>query len=328
MGESRVSLAISAGAVALPEAGGIAVFRALAGHDLGALPKDRVEIIQGFFPEYRAFQAQGFAVAVEAARDYAAALVFLPRAKAEARALIAQAASVVGDGAVIVDGQKTDGIESVLRDCRRMGAQVGPVFAKAHGKIFSLRGGDFSGWAAGGDHVIEDGFRTRAGVFSADAVDRGSALLAAAFAGKLKGRVCDLGAGWGYLARQVLQQSAVSECHLVEAEHAALECARLNVTDERAQFHWDDGLTFKTDRRFDHIITNPPFHTSRAADVDLGRGFISAAARQCARHGTVWLVANRHLPYEQDLSAAFKQVDEIAGDASFKVFRAAKPRPA
>jgi 16S rRNA (guanine1207-N2)-methyltransferase len=328
MGDSRVSLALAAGAIALPETGRIAVFRARVGHDLGALPKDRVEIIQGFYPEFRAFQAQGFAVAVQAAGDYAAALVYLPRAKAEAHALIAQAAALVAGGPVIVDGQKTDGIQSVLRDCRRTGAEVGEVFAKAHGKIFSLRGGDFSGWAAGGDNVIKGGFHTRAGVFSADGVDRGSALLAAAIAGKLKGRVCDLGAGWGYLARAVLQQTAVSECHLVEAEHAALECARLNITDDRARFHWDDALAFRTDRRFDHIVTNPPFHTGRAADVDLGRGFISASARLCARHGTVWLVANRHLPYEQDLSAAFKQVDEIAGDASFKVFRAAKPRPA
>jgi 16S rRNA (guanine1207-N2)-methyltransferase len=228
---------------------------------------------------------------------------------------------------VIIDGQKTDGVESILKDCRARGGDVSSVFAKAHGKVFTLSGGDFSDWAASGPTEIEGGFITDAGVFSADAVDRGSAALVAALPADLKGHVGDLGAGWGYLSHHVLKSDAVTGCHLIEAEHAALECARQNITDPRAQFHWADGRNFTADRGFDHIVTNPPFHTGRAADADLGRAFITAASRLLARRGAVWLVANRHLPYEQHLSETFKEVDEVAGDKSFKVFRAAIARP-
>ena len=56
---------------------------------------------------------------------------------------------------------------------------------------------------------IEGGFTTVPGVFSADAPDRGSVLLAAALPAKLPARVADLGAGWGYLSRAILARDGV-----------------------------------------------------------------------------------------------------------------------
>ena len=42
--------------------------------------------------------------------------------------------------------------------------------------------------------------------------------------------------------------------------------------------------------------------------------------------GRLWLVANRHLPYETEARAHFTEVREAAGDNRFKVLLAAKPR--
>ncbi|MDH3263441.1 MAG: MFS transporter, partial [Paracoccaceae bacterium] len=95
MQASRLTLALDAGALALPPEGWIAVFGPRAGYDLSALPKERVDVIQGFRPDHDAFAAQGYATAVAPSGRYAAALVVVPRAKAEARALIAGAAAVV-----------------------------------------------------------------------------------------------------------------------------------------------------------------------------------------------------------------------------------------
>jgi 16S rRNA (guanine1207-N2)-methyltransferase len=41
--------------------------------------------------------------------------------------------------------------------------------------------------------------------------------------------------------------------------------------------------------------------------------------------GTLWLVANRHLPYERTLATTFTEVAEHAGDGSFKILRAIRP---
>ena len=41
--------------------------------------------------------------------------------------------------------------------------------------------------------------------------------------------------------------------------------------------------------------------------------------------GTLWLVANRHLPYAAVLAETFIDVEDIGTDASFRLVRAARP---
>jgi 16S rRNA (guanine1207-N2)-methyltransferase len=149
MRSARLTLALDTGAIVLPETGRILVFRPHAGDDLSVLPKGRVSLIQGFRPDYDAFAAAGYDVAVSASGEAAAALVCLPRSKAEGRALVAEAsARVVPGGPVIVDGQKTDGIDAMLRDLRARVDTSIPV-AKAHGRVFSFAAGaPLKDWAS------------------------------------------------------------------------------------------------------------------------------------------------------------------------------------
>lgn len=325
MTHPRLSLALQAPDALTPQ-GRIAVFRPLGGTDLSDLPQDRLHLIQGFRPDFDALAARGFDVAAEAQGAYAAAVVFLPRAKAEARAILAEACQRVGPGGPIwVDGAKHDGVDSVLKDLRQR-LPVSPPIAKAHGKIFCFAADPAAlvDWQ-GREFAPAPGFVTVAGVFSADAVDRGSALLAAALPDHLPARVADLGAGWGWLAAQILTRKGVEELHLVEADHAALACARRNVTDPRARFHWADATRFDPEARLGAVVMNPPFHTTRAADPGLGAAFIRAAGAMLSLSGTLYMVANRHLPYEEALRAAFHEIEEIGGDGAFKVIRAAKP---
>ena len=112
---------------------------------------------------------------------------------------------------------------------------------------------------------------------------------------------------------------------LVEAEAEALDCARRNVTDPRTQFHWADALAWKPETPADAVVCNPPFHSGRAADPALGAAFIRAAAAMMTTSGTLWLVANRHLPYAQVLTDSFREVEEIGGDSAFRLTRAARP---
>ena len=324
MRSARLEIALEAGLWPLPAAGRIAVIRPRLGDDLTALPKDRVDVVTGFKPDADGFAGRGYPVVTRVAGPYAAALVCLPRARAQAEALIAEAAaSVVPGGPVAVDGQKTDGVDSLLKALRGRVA-LSEALSKAHGKIAVFPAGPgLEDWAA--RPVEVEGFRTVAGVFSADGVDRGSALLAAALPAQMKGKVADLGAGWGYLARAVLERPGVRECHLVEAEAEALDCARVNVTDERAQFHWADATSVRLPKLMEHVVMNPPFHAGREADPGLGVAFIGAAARALAPDGVLWLVANRHLPYDRVLKGLFREVQDIGGDAAFRVTRAAYP---
>lgn len=322
--DARLDLALQGG-LDLPEEGLIAVFRPVADAQLSGLDRARCHIVQDFKPSYDAWKERGYEAVRTIKNRYAAAIVCLPRAKAEARALIAEACAI-SDGPVVIDGQKTDGIDSIFREMKQRVTVNGPI-SKAHGKLFWIDATAtdfFTDWAEGPAQT-PGGFWTAPGVFSADGVDLASALLVEALPEKLGAEVADLGAGWGYLSAHVLTRDSVETMHLVEAGHSALECARHNVTDDRAKFHWADATTWDPAHRMDSIVMNPPFHQGRAAEPQIGQAFVAAAARLLQPNGGLWMVANRHLPYEAELKKNFAHVDEIGGDARFKLFHATKP---
>jgi len=247
-------------------------------------------------------------------------VVTLPRAREAGRDMIAQAMAL--GVPVLVDGQKTDGADAMLKECRKRGT-VGAVIAKAHGKLFVIEGGDFDDWRAA--PRTADGFLTPPGGFSTDGIDPGSRLLIDALP-PLKGHVVDLGAGWGALSKAILQSGDVTDCDLVEAHRPSLDCARRNLDDPRARFHWADATAWTPGSKVDHVVTNPPFHRGRAGDPHLGRAFLATAAACLAPRGVLWLVANRHLPYESTLDSLFSEVTELPGSSAFKLFRAARVR--
>lgn len=326
MRASRLSIAVEAGLVALPQQGDILVLNPTPRDDLSVLPRARVLAVQPFRPDHDALLAQGFRVVPSCPdQPFAAAVVCLPRAREAALALVAKAAAAVTPGGpVVVDGQKTDGVEAVLRELRAHVALSEPLI-KAHGRLaWFAAGPDLSPWTAL-PRMVEGGFRTMPGVFSADGPDDGSALLARALPARMPGRGVDLGAGWGFLAQAVLSREDVTALDLVEADAVALDCARANVTDPRATFHWADATTFRPARPAGFVVCNPPFHVGRSADPTLGEAFLQAAHRMLAPEGALWLVANRPLPYDRTLNRLFREVEEIGGTPAFRLTCAAKP---
>lgn len=294
--------------------GRLHVLRPPAGYDLAGLRDVSVEAT--FYPDHQYWLASGKA---GDAAGRAATLVVLPRSKALARTMVADA--IAAGGLVIVDGQKTDGVESIYKDLRKV-CDISGVVTKGHGRLFWFNAGAVPAW----DSSIKspEGFTTAPGVFSEGKIDAGSALLAPHIAA-LKGEVADLGAGWGYLSRAVLRSEDVTRLDMIEAEKSALDCAVINVPDARAAAHWTDAVAFEGGP-YDAVVSNPPFHTSRAGDPDLGRGFIATAARILKPRGQFYMVANRHLPYEAALTAGFGHVEELDGSGGFKLFRATRPK--
>lgn len=293
--------------------GTLHVVRPPAGYDLAGLTDVTVEAT--YVRDHAYWDGMGV-IGDGAAR--AATLVVLPRSKTLARQLIVTA--IASGGLVIVDGQKTDGVEGIYKDIRKA-TTVSGVITKGHGRLFWF----FADKAPAWDTSVKspDGFKTVAGVFSESKIDAGSALLATHLE-DLSGDVADLGAGWGYLSAQIVEHDAVTALDMIEAEQTALDCAKINVDDARATAIWADALSYQGS--YDVVVSNPPFHISRAGDPDLGRGFIATAARILKPRGAFYMVANRHLPYEADLDAKFARVEELAGSGAFKVFRATRPK--
>ena len=279
-----------------------------------------VQIVHPFHPINRVWSNRNLKTTVMLpAAHYDLAVVCCTRSKKQTADLIAQAAYC--SDIVVVDGQKTDGIESHYKALRKQ-LDVNGTITKAHGRLFWFAGTDL-------DHMrsklqVVDGFTTQAGVFSVGSIDSGSELLIQSLPKDMVGNIADLGAGWGYLSSKILGFEAVTNIDLVEANHIALECAKLNVADPRANFHWADATQWAG--CYDAVVMNPPFHTGRAGDIDLGRSFMAAASRILSSKGSLYMVANRHLPYETFLNECFGKVVEQPGDSRFKLFHATRPK--
>jgi 16S rRNA (guanine1207-N2)-methyltransferase len=330
----RLALAFETGALALPETGTLVVLRAEPSRFLTLVPPGRLRCVQTFRPTFDALEAAGIPVATDAEGPAAMAVVVLTRSRAESLGNVARALALLEPGGtLVVSGGKSEGVDAIARQLAAVLPLAG-TYVKAHGRVFWLARppalpGEAAAWAeAAAPRPNAGGFVTAPGMFSPDHADPGSRRLAEILPGRLAGRVADLGAGWGWLAAAALAACPkIAELDLYEAEALALDAARLNVTDPRARFHWSDVARLGAGPvRYNAAIANPPLHHGRAADPALGAAFIATAARILKPDGRLLLVANRQLPYEAPLAAAFRHVERLAEDRVYKVFLAERPQ--
>jgi 16S rRNA (guanine1207-N2)-methyltransferase len=326
MTSARLDHALETGALTLSEGARIVLLEPAVDADLSSLAAYDISVQQNFKPAFDQFEAMGYAVTTVAHGPADIVHVTLPRSRELARGLLSQAEAIAGQGLVIVDGAKTDGIDAMLKFAKSKVTIEGQM-SKAHGKIFWFTARSaFQECALPDPAPIASGWTTQPGVFSADGPDDGSRALVEALPKALKGHGADLGGGWGYLTRHLLDLPGVIHVDLVEADRRALTCAEKNVHDDRVSFHWADATTWGKAGALDWVVMNPPFHTSRTPDTQLGQAFIRSAARLLRPKGSLILVANRHLPYETTLSECFQQVAELDGNNRFKILQADHPR--
>lgn len=296
--------------------------------------------VQSFRPAFDALREGGFDVRAEAepSRTWPLVLLLPPRQREEARALLATALGVLAPGGRLVLAARNDeGARTHEADLSRLAGAVS-VLSKHKCRVAWTAPLDgpldpalAAGWRAlDAPRAIADGrFVSRPGVFAWDRLDAGSALLAAHLPADLAGEAADLGAGYGHLAAALLERCPrIARLDLYEAEARALELARTNLAAQAQRvplgFHWHD-VGVGLPRGYDAIVSNPPFHAhDRDARPDLGRRFIAAAAQALRPRGRLWLVANRHLPYEAALAEGFAQVRTVAQRDGYKVIEAVR----
>jgi 16S rRNA (guanine1207-N2)-methyltransferase len=232
------------------------------------------------------------------------------------------------EGRLTVFAPKDRGGQRLRKELEAFGCIVGES-AKRHNRIcVALKPVEVKGVAeailAGAQQQGADGLWTQPGVFSWDRLDPGTALLLKTLP-PLAGDVADFGCGIGWLSRAVLQSPTVARLTLIDLDRRAIDAARRNVEDPRAGFIWKDLRDAVADLgTVDVVVTNPPFHETGGEDRSLGQAFIRLAASALKKGGKLWLVANRHLPYEAILAEHFAQV-RLAGETNgYKVFEARK----
>ena len=133
MSVSRLQHACDSGLVEWPN-GPVVAWRPEPG--LRGLPVANLTVVHGNKAQFDAWRAQGVSVETGWTGTAAASFVQIPRSKVYARKLVAEAAAAVSPGGrVVVDGQKTDGIESVVKDADMIKRKAEIVLDKTRGFV-------------------------------------------------------------------------------------------------------------------------------------------------------------------------------------------------
>ena len=294
---------------------------------------------QSFKPRAAPLEAAGFTLVERIEGKFDVVLVLPERQRDQTFGDFAHAFDLLNEGGTVVVCLHNDW--GAKRFEKTLGEVAGEVatFSKHHCRVFwakktsALKESTLVEWRTfqGLRRVLDGQFWSQPGFFSWNEVDMGSALLVKHLPQGLRGRGADLGAGWGYLAYEVMKNCPnVEGMDLYEADREALEAARRNVgqlnTAYRPRGFWCDVPSELMEGQHDFVIMNPPFHDGRAADAMLGAKFLATAARALKPNGELWLVANRHLPYEHVLEEAFLEKHLVVQEGSFKILWAKGPK--
>lgn len=291
-----------------------------------------------FKPSADMLEAAGFKNETKLEGKFPLVLLLPERQKLQTLADFAEAFDILEEGGVLLVGLHNDwGAKRFEKHLDEVsGGKLGTL-SKFHCRAFWTRKTDklnatlLQEWRTQGEcqKVVDGRFWSRPGLFSWDKIDGGSRYLTEHLPAGVKGRVADLGAGWGFLSDFVLRNyPEVHALDVFEADRVALEACQKNLeaieTKARTSFNWADVAAGVGEKKFDFIVCNPPFHEDRSPDPELGILFVGAAARALKTDGELWLVANRHLPYEKVMSEIFPESSIIIQDGSYKVLRGVK----
>lgn len=256
-------------------------------------------------------------------------VVLAPPGTVERRYTIALALRALAPGgSLTVLAPKDKGGSRIAKELKSFGCAASET-SRRHHRICacerpSLLAGIDEALAEGGPRLDDTlNLWTWPGVFSWNRLDPGSVLLEQHLP-VLSGRGADFGCGIGILARTILSSPKVEHLAMLDIDRRAIEMAARNIDDPRAELRWADVRAGTGLKGLNFVVMNPPFHDGGAEDQSLGQSFIRQAAEALRPGGLLWLVANRHLPYEGVLKPLFRRVTPKIEAAGYKIYEALK----
>lgn len=168
--------------------------------------------------------------------------------------------------------------------------------------------------------------RTDAGVFSRDALDRGTELLIEALDIRAHETVLDLGCGYGPIGIVAARLAQNGQVMLTDVNRRAVRLARANLVANgitNAEVLCGDLYEPVQGQVFDHILSNPPIRAGRGL---LDR-IVAEAPHHLAADGSLWLVARTKQGADSlrgRMAAAFGNAMVVKRGSGYKVLRSRK----
>ena len=163
------------------------------------------------------------------------------------------------------------------------------------------------------------------GVFSGDHIDYATQFFLEHLELKKTDRcVLDLASGNGIIGIDISKQLPDAEIHFMDDSFLAVSSAELNIQGKNIHHHYNNELSIFDDDTFDLIVSNPPFHFEYEVNIQVTLELFKESYRCLKKGGNLQIVANKHLNYKTHLKPLFTNVQLIAEDKKFVVYKCIK----
>lgn len=138
--------------------------------------------------------------------------------------------------------------------------------------------------------------------------------------------ILDVGCGNGIIGDQLLGRYPEARLTATDISHVAVDSTQLNLAshgyENRARVMIAASISaIEQPKRFDLIVTNPPFHDEYQTDISVSLELFNEASERLSATGYLVVVANRHLNYLTHLRRYFDEVITVAENEKFIVYR-------
>jgi 16S rRNA (guanine1207-N2)-methyltransferase len=267
-------------------------------------------------------------------------VIYMPKSKQQLSMLIDNASYLVKkSGTVLVVGENKAGIKSVPKLLEKIGTQVNKIDSAKHCGLYAVTVIEPVANFKINDYALVHKYDINEysmqvyslpGVFGHKQLDPGTAILleqlTSASLAKTRGHIYDFACGTGiigcYLAKAITKTKKVTMSDISAlATYCSEQTARLNEVE--VEIIACSGVA-QHERKFDMIVSNPPFHEGLQQDYSITDNFIKQAFSRSHQYASITIVANRFLPYPDILDAVYKGFTEVAASSKFRVYGAKK----
>lgn len=260
----------------------------------------------------------------------------LPRQKAQLDMMLDCAAGLLTDDGVLwLAGENRAGIKSSDKQLKSHFERVRKLDNARHCTLFEARNrlkhSQFIGDAYQQKWALTCGkseisISSYPGVFAHGRLDAGTALLLESLSElQFEGQVLDFACGAGLLGACIAKNHPHTNVTLLDSNALALKASEETLAGNQlgGSVLASDGLS-EVKENYDYVISNPPIHSGYKTDNLLSQRLLASVHEHINPGGTLIMVANLHLPYENWLSQRFRQIRKLAANRHFKVIAATK----
>ena len=262
-------------------------------------------------------------------------LIYIPKAKQEIQYLLANLLPHLTENAsILLVGEKKCGIKSINNLLAPYSSHVNAIDSARHCSLIyceltkNVKPFVQTDWIKSFELNINDvtiNVKSLPGVFSHGELDKGTELLLQNLPKSIKGSALDFGCGAGIIASYVKIKYPDVNIDLVDVNAYALKSAMLTLESNNIEGNvFPSNVFSEIDKKYNILLSNPPFHSGKNTDYTAAEGFISLAPKHLSSLGALIIVANKFLKYEPLLEQSFNNVSCPYSTNKFKILTCIK----